>query len=944
MVEFNLSTVLFGCVEVLLKPAVSILVPICNVQKYLWKCLESLVNQTLRNVEIILINDGSTDDSLSIIREFERRDSRVVVLDKPNSGYGDSMNRGLALATGEYVGIVESDDFADVRMFEKLWRVAKQYDADMVKSNYYAYSTSTQGAEHLDFVESLAGCQYDTVFEPLKHQEIFLCPASIWSAIYRRSFLIDEGISFLPTPGASFQDTAFCFKSLFAAERVILVRDAFIRYRIDNEGSSVKSQAKVFPICDEYDEIWRFARREPDKFNQIKYQIARQQFGGYLWNLERLAPQIRHQFYVRMVEDFRRLFLEGLLDEAHFEERNWTAITHALASPDDYYARTYGPAKVSRTVIACLASLDMNGALECLRVLLNATDPHDEIIVVHEQSAELAISLRSTDERASRVFGCGDLIVSNLLCSIDPERVRGGQVSFVCLLSPLMSEDLEGLNSALAEAGFHILKEGAMLVFSCHSNKLTSLGGTAPSIPLFLIWSALDAHLRREDLISVSGLLGWHVGPTKTCDLIASVESVASFTSTLWGSEYPYETMRTAYELVLPFWERVWNVYQTLSGNALSVIRPSFEQTASAASMVFAEGEPCDEDAPLVSVIVVCCDPERSLAQSLASILNQGFRDIEVICVNDGFGNELLDELETASRADERVRVVSQLRSGLGAACNRGIALSRGRALMFVRSGDCLASNHTLEKLWNGLSKSDYRVCGGHNSAADPALCRESNCEIDISANNVWSDGEWNCCLYDTSLFTGQQDRVFSSLRCYAGNVFYLNMVSAAGGIRLIPEGVYAYQDDCGSNDISASMCCDLLSGIEANLHSATRLGAAGLYTTLVGRIEGEYLEALVACSSNSNVLLKLASIQNSLQQGLLLSSRGDDGAHLIRPLEVLPGIVSRGMTAETDGEAAHPAVADTAVVRLARRISGLSAYKGAQSLIWRAKGVLNRS
>ena len=93
-------------------PKVSILVPICNVERYLRQCLDGLVNQTLEDIEVICINDGSTDSSLSIIREYERRDQRIVVIDKPNSGYGDSMNRGIDTARGEYVGIVESDDFA----------------------------------------------------------------------------------------------------------------------------------------------------------------------------------------------------------------------------------------------------------------------------------------------------------------------------------------------------------------------------------------------------------------------------------------------------------------------------------------------------------------------------------------------------------------------------------------------------------------------------------------------------------------------------------------------------------------------------------------------------------------------------------------------------------------------------------------------------------------
>ena len=192
-----------------MSPAVSILVPICNVQRYLRTCIESLVNQTLRDIEIILINDGSKDDSISIIREFERRDSRIRVIDKPNSGYGDSMNMGLRLATGEYVGIVESDDFAALDMFESLYAEAKSNDVDIVKSNYYAYSTTGSAGECERFVESLFGCPYGKVLRPIEHQEVFLRRPAIWSALYRRSFLIENEVFFLPTPGASFQDTAF---------------------------------------------------------------------------------------------------------------------------------------------------------------------------------------------------------------------------------------------------------------------------------------------------------------------------------------------------------------------------------------------------------------------------------------------------------------------------------------------------------------------------------------------------------------------------------------------------------------------------------------------------------------------------------------------------------------------------------------------------------------
>ena len=124
------------------QPSVSILVPCYNVEKYLNQCLDSIVNQTLKDIEIICINDGSTDSTLDIIKSYADKDKRVKIIDKPNEGYGKSMNRGLDAATGEYVGIVESDDWVDTDMFKKLYDIASKNDADIVKSDFYVYTTT----------------------------------------------------------------------------------------------------------------------------------------------------------------------------------------------------------------------------------------------------------------------------------------------------------------------------------------------------------------------------------------------------------------------------------------------------------------------------------------------------------------------------------------------------------------------------------------------------------------------------------------------------------------------------------------------------------------------------------------------------------------------------------------------------------------------------------
>ena len=119
---------------------VSIIVPVYNVENYLEKCISSLLNQTLQDIEIICVNDGSTDNSLQILKEFAICDSRIKIISKDNSGYGDSMNVGIANAQGEYIGIVESDDFALGDMFANLYLIIKEKEADVIKSNYYSFS------------------------------------------------------------------------------------------------------------------------------------------------------------------------------------------------------------------------------------------------------------------------------------------------------------------------------------------------------------------------------------------------------------------------------------------------------------------------------------------------------------------------------------------------------------------------------------------------------------------------------------------------------------------------------------------------------------------------------------------------------------------------------------------------------------------------------------
>lgn len=282
-------------------PKVSILVPIFNVEKYLRQCLDSIVNQTLHDIEIICLNDGSTDSSPEIIKEYAKQDSRIVVIDKKNSGYGDSMNQGLKKARGEYVGIVESDDWIDLDAFEKLYNIAKINKAEVVRSNYYFNKAGKDKKNY--YIPSVDAGR---IIDPVRHTWIFLQAPAIWSAIYERKFLEKNQIEFLPTPGASYQDTGFNFKVWASAHRAYFTTEAFLHYRIDNEASSVNNPGKVMNVCYEYNEIEKFLK-DHKLVDELYSTMIIAKYGAYLWNIERLTAKHLPGFIKQTQDDFNSI-------------------------------------------------------------------------------------------------------------------------------------------------------------------------------------------------------------------------------------------------------------------------------------------------------------------------------------------------------------------------------------------------------------------------------------------------------------------------------------------------------------------------------------------------------------------------------------------------------------------------------------------------------------
>ncbi len=316
---------------------VSVILPIYNVSQYLRECLDSVVRQTLKEIEIICVNDGSTDDSLEIIREYAARDERVVVITGPNGGYGKAMNKGLDRATGEYVGIVEPDDYVSLTMFEDLYQIAKENQLDIVKADFYRFARNDRGDMDLRYV-NLDGTKerYGQLLYPDQDPSLIRFTMNTWSGIYRRAMLEEYHIRHHETPGASFQDNGFFFKTTVQAKRAMIINRPYYRNRRDNPNSSVNNREKVYCINIEYDYIRDFLMEDREIWERFKLMYTWKKFHNYLFTINRIGEEFRPEYVQRMSAEFKRAKQQGEFNRKLFTELEWKKMTMILEHPEQY--------------------------------------------------------------------------------------------------------------------------------------------------------------------------------------------------------------------------------------------------------------------------------------------------------------------------------------------------------------------------------------------------------------------------------------------------------------------------------------------------------------------------------------------------------------------------------------------------------------------------------
>jgi glycosyltransferase involved in cell wall biosynthesis len=286
-------------------PKVSVIIPVYNIEDYLSQSLESVLGQTLKELEVLCVNDGSTDGSLNLLKEYQSKDDRIRIIDKENGGQGIARNKAIKLAKGEYIAFVDGDDWIKSTMYEELYQKAKRHDAEIAMCDYEHYfeSSGTLGRRwRLPISDKFDGKVFK--WQDVKN-EIFRLKTGCWSRIYLNSFLQANQIQF--AEGVIYEDDIFSFKSLLLAKKMVLVRKPFYKYRQEREGQTTQETKKVFDIFKVTPLLEDFLKSH-EEFNQLAAQFTDRKVRKYCLCLhKRTPPDLMKDFFYQLKTEFKKI-------------------------------------------------------------------------------------------------------------------------------------------------------------------------------------------------------------------------------------------------------------------------------------------------------------------------------------------------------------------------------------------------------------------------------------------------------------------------------------------------------------------------------------------------------------------------------------------------------------------------------------------------------------
>ncbi len=284
-----------------IQPKVSVILPVYNVGKYLRQSLDSLINQTLKEMEIICVNDGSTDDCYDILEEYKEKDERIKVIHKENKGTGAARNDGLRLAAGECIGFVDPDDWVKPDMFERLYNLIKEKNLDIAMCMPDGYDEKNDiNAPFPYFVDANWENVIDDRIFNWRDLSPFQYPMCVWNKLYTKELFDKNKIDF--AEGLDFEDHKVIFGTLLTAEKIFFIREKLYVYRYNREGSVLSDNnrrlidhMKIFNIVENL-------MKETNTFNVLREDFLTYKIHNVLYYYSMIKDEFKEEYYENMVK------------------------------------------------------------------------------------------------------------------------------------------------------------------------------------------------------------------------------------------------------------------------------------------------------------------------------------------------------------------------------------------------------------------------------------------------------------------------------------------------------------------------------------------------------------------------------------------------------------------------------------------------------------------
>lgn len=738
-------------------PRVSVLIPVYNNAQYLRECFDSVVNQTLREIEIIIINDGSTDpEAVAIMEEYAAKDSRIRLVNKKNTGYGHSMNVGLDAARGEYIGIVESDDYVDVRMYEELYGQTREVKYDWVKSDFNRFIDEKGIRKFTKRFVDVTCCYYDQIIDVQDDINVFNFNNINCNGIYRLDFVNAKNIRFNETPGASFQDNGFWFQTMALGTNARLIRGCLLNVRRDNANSSIFRKDKVYCMCDEYKYI-RNILIEKNIWDKYKYIYRRKQMHAYLFTETRISDNYKKEFRQVFAKEFYTAKYLAEIDESIYTPQEVTSLNKIIKEYKRQTIKDYNYIKsiceddypeelqewfyrVTGTALNLKNPKTFNEKIQWLKIYDNSylkTKLADKycsrdyiknvigakylvpLIASYDKFEDINFDVLPNRFVMKANHGCGMNIIVKDKFNLNIEEVKakfqkwlntnyafayGLELQYRDIKPRITIEKyIDELSDDLHDYRFYCFGGKPYHVWvdiksGTNEHRRTIFNMKWEKVDLKATWPPIEYDIQKP------------INFDKMVEIATKLSKPFKFVRVdlynIGGKIYVGELTFTPQSGTIK-WDPYY--YNTIYGDHLNLSycidnTNKFENTYNHIASI--------NRSSFISVIIPVYNSAKYLVNCLTSILDQSFNNTEIICVNDGSTDDSQCILDAYSSLNRKIKVIKQNNHGAGRARNVGFSYAQGDYILFVDADDYF-DKYMLESMYKSIRSAgaDFTIC-----------------------------------------------------------------------------------------------------------------------------------------------------------------------------------------------------------------------------------------